>query len=136
MVKISRVLVEKIIKQAQTHLPIECCGIMGGYVREGFTEIMEVYPMVNLDNSPEHFSMDPQEQFRVFKELRSKGLKLVGNYHSHPETPARPSQEDIRLAYDSQAVYMILSLASEEPVLKAFKIKDGQSSELELNLYE
>jgi len=46
----------------------------------------------------------------------------LGNFHSHPSTPARPSMEDIRLAYDPSASYLILSLAEEVPVLKAFGI--------------
>ena len=44
--------------------------------------------------------MDPKEQLKAIKDMRANGLTPLGNWHSHPETPARPSQEDIRLAYD------------------------------------
>ena len=42
--------------------------------------------------------------------------------------------EDIRLAMDPTASYLILSLAENEPVLRAFRIQVGQVSQEELNL--
>jgi proteasome lid subunit RPN8/RPN11 len=46
-------------------------------------------------------------------------------YHSHPASPARPSQEDIRLAFDPSINYIIVSLVSPEPDLRAFLIRNG-----------
>lgn len=132
MIKISRLHVENIIKQAKDHLPIECCGVLAGYIHDESAEVIEIYPMTNIDNSPEHFSLDPKEQFEVYQDIKGKGLKLLGNYHSHPMTPARPSAEDIRLAYDPKAFYTIISLASDQPVIKCFKIIDGQPSEIQV----
>jgi proteasome lid subunit RPN8/RPN11 len=53
-------------------------------------------------------------------------------YHSHPATPARPSEEDINLAYDPDLRYIIISLAGEEPVVNAFRIINGAVSGEEL----
>jgi len=58
--------------------------------------------------------------------MRANGFVPLGNFHSHPATPARLSEEDIRLAYDSKASYLILSLAEESPVLKAFSVAGGE----------
>lgn len=70
--------------------------------------------------------MDPKEQFAAVKDIRSKGRELLGNFHSHPESPSRPSEEDIRLAYDSKIHYLILSLMEEgNPVLNSFHIEKG-----------
>ena len=109
MIKISRSHVERIIKQAQEHFPIECCGILAGMTDEDSINITEIYPMTNVDESPEHFSLDPREQFEVYYAIRDNGLKMLGNYHSHPASPARPSQEDIRLAYNPDGIYIIIS---------------------------
>ena len=57
---------------------------------------------------------DPKEHLASIKDIRAKGLKPLGNWHSHPESPSRPSQEDKRLAYDSSASYLILSLQERE----------------------
>ncbi|MFZ5641238.1 MAG: M67 family metallopeptidase [Bacillota bacterium] len=136
MIKISRGHVECIIQQAREHLPVECCGILAGRVEGESIEVVDVYSMTNVDQSPEHFSLDPEEQFKVYYVIREKGLKLLGNYHSHPASPARPSQEDIRLAYDPEAVYMILSLQEEIPVLRAFRIQNGEYAEILLEIEE
>ena len=79
--------------------------------------------------------MDQREQLQAVKDMRSLHYEQLGNFHSHPETPSRPSQEDIRLAYDSKASYLILSLQEEEqPVLKAFQIKNKNVFEEEIRV--
>ena len=66
--------------------------------------------MTNIDNEPDHFSFEPKEQFAAVKDARNQGLSLMAVYHSHPETPARPSQEDLRLLKDPNMIYVIVSL--------------------------
>ncbi len=118
---------QKILEHARTGLPNEACGLLGGYTKEdGSQVITDVYLLRNVDESREHFSMDPKEQFAAVKDIRSKGRELLGNFHSHPESPSRPSEEDIRLAYDSKIHYLILSLMEEgNPVLNSFHIEKG-----------
>lgn len=75
--------------------------------------------------------LDPKEQLAAVKDMRANGFAPLGNWHSHPESPSRPSDEDKRLAYDSKASYLILSLMDKnEPVLNSFKI-EGESAEKE-----
>ena len=71
----------------------------------------------------------------AIKDMRKEGLKPLGNWHSHPESPSRPSVEDIKLAYDSKASYMILSLMAENPVLNSFHIEDGQYEKEDLRIF-
>jgi len=132
MVTISQKHLDQIIFQAQAELPNECCGMLAGTVQDGIGDIAEIYPLTNIDHSPEHFSLDPKEQFQVLRTARECGLILLGNYHSHPETPSRPSLEDIRLAHDPKAIYMIVSLMDKIPVLKCFSIQNGEYTELPL----
>lgn len=117
---------QSILSQALRDAPIESCGYLLGTDKETATEN---YPMTNVDHSDEHFSFDPKEQFAVLKYARQKGLKIVGNWHSHPASPSRPSQEDLRLAFDPSILYFILSLAGEQPVLNAFRIEQGEVKE-------
>lgn len=74
--------------------------------------------------------MNLKEQLSAVKDIRKNGLIPLGNWHSHPATPSRPSEEDKCLAYDRNAIYMILSMAEKEPVLNAFHI-DGAASRKE-----
>ena len=82
--------------------------------------------MKNVDQSPEHYSFDPQEQFKTVREARANGFELCAVYHSHPETPARPSEEDIKLAFDPHISYVIVSLADRKEEVKSFRITDGR----------
>lgn len=124
-----------ILKHAFEGLPNEACGLIGGIIENEIKIVKEVYLLRNLDESNEHFSMDPMEQLASVKDLRKKGYLLFGNFHSHPETPSRPSEEDIRLAYDSNASYLILSLQyKEQSVLKAFHISSGIVTEEAIEL--
>ena len=102
-----------IVRHARKTAPIEDCGLIGGRIDEATGEkfVEKVFFLTNTDHSEEHFSLDPKEQFAAVKELRAQGLDLLGNWHSHPASPSRPSEEDKRLAYDSRASYFILSLS-------------------------
>ena len=123
---ITEIAYQSILAQAQKDAPIESCGYLLGPDKETATEN---YPMTNIDHSEEHFSFDPKEQFAVLKYARQNGLEIVGNWHSHPASPSRPSEEDKRLAYDPNILYFILSLAAEQPVLNAFRIVGGEVKE-------
>lgn len=125
-VSITETAYQSILAQAQKDAPVESCGYLLGPDKETATEN---YPMTNIDHSEEHFSFDPKEQFAVLKYARTNGLKIVGNWHSHPASPSRPSEEDKRLAYDPNILYFILSLAEETPVLNAFRIVGGEVTE-------
>ncbi|VAW23448.1 hypothetical protein MNBD_BACTEROID01-2819 [hydrothermal vent metagenome] len=130
-VNIKEQVIERIVAHAEKEAPIEACGYLAG--KDGV--ITKHYELTNVDNSPEHFSFDPEEQFNVLKQARNEGLEIMANYHSHPATPARPSQEDIRLAYDPGISYFIVSLAGN-PKIKSFKIKNGVVTQQKIELIE
>ena len=119
--KIPGNIFEQMVEQAKVEAPIEACGILAG--KDG--QVERLYKMTNVDQSSDHFMMAPEEQFKVVKDIRSDGLEMLAIYHSHPETPARPSAEDIRLALTPDVIYVIVSLQNSEPAIKGFIIEDG-----------
>ena len=119
----------ELIEAAKEDAPIEACGLLAG--KDG--EVTKFYRLTNADKSAEHYTMIPEEQFAAIKDMRKEGLKMLAVWHSHPETPARMSEEDIRLAYTPDTLYTILSLADpEQPVLKGFEMIDGKPQEAEI----
>ncbi|MEE1313638.1 MAG: M67 family metallopeptidase [Lachnospiraceae bacterium] len=133
MITISKDNYQKIVDHAIAELPNEACGLVAGTVDGVDKHIEKVYLLTNIDHSNEHFSLNPKEQLAAIKDMRSLGYVPLGNWHSHPETPSRPSEEDKRLAYDRNASYLILSLMEQEkPVLHSFHIEglDVQKEEL------
>jgi proteasome lid subunit RPN8/RPN11 len=136
MISLSRENYEKMVAHARAELPNEACGLLAGLLEEDGKKVLEVYLLTNTDHSNEHFSLDPKEQLTAIKDMRARGLRPLGNWHSHPESPSRPSEEDKRLAYDSSASYMILSLMEKEPVLNSFQIIERKDVQKEVLVIE
>ena len=128
MLILSKQIVDGLIDHAKNGLQEEVCGYLAG----NDSTVTQQFRLTNIDHSPEHFSFDPAEQFQVVREARKLGLEILTNYHSHPETPARPSDEDIRLAYDPNISYIIVSLAGELPDVKSFRIHNGEVEKEEI----
>ncbi|MDR2463116.1 MAG: M67 family metallopeptidase [Verrucomicrobiales bacterium] len=131
MLKIPENIYGELVARAREGAPLEICGYLAGGA-DG--EVKTHYPLTNTDASAEHFSFDPKEQFAAFKDATARGQRLIVCYHSHPATPARPSAEDIKLAYDPNISYVIISLSAAEPVVKSFKIKAGTVTNEEIEI--
>ena len=130
--KIEKHVIDEMIAQAQQDAPNETCGYLLG-TADG--TVTENYWMENIDHSPEHFSFAPRDQFAALKYARNKGLKILANWHSHPASPSRPSQEDLRLANDPTIRYAILSL-HEGIHLNSFAIRNGEVVNKEIHPLE
>lgn len=131
LITINRSDFDKIFEHSVSEAPNEACGLIAGIDTDKGREIRKVYILTNIDHTNEHFTIDPKEQLAAIKNMRAEGLKPLGNWHSHPESPSRPSEEDKRLANDSRASYLILSLMEKDnPVLNAFHIEtiDGEKT--------
>lgn len=126
MLKVTKEVIKQIKKIALNALPNEGCGYLAG----NNNTITHCYELTNTDHSPEHFSFDPREQFETLKDAQQKGLDIIANFHSHPETPARPSEEDIRLAFDPDIYYGIISLADNDHPLNFYQIKASQVTQV------
>jgi len=131
--EISAYVFEQMLEQAKAQVPIEVCGILAG----NDSKVEKLYKMTNVDNSSNHFMMEPKEQFTVVKNIRSADLEMLAIYHSHPETPARPSAEDIRLALTPDVIYVIVSLQDAKvPAVKGFFIEDGTVTEVPVKVLQ
>lgn len=111
MVRIKKDLLKEIAQQGRDEFPNEACGYLTGASLDSLDQRI---PLTNVDASPEHFTLDPREQFDALKQARTSGRKLLVVYHTHPETPARMSEEDIRLANDPHVHYLIYSLLEKQ----------------------
>jgi len=128
MVAIERRYVEQMIAQAKEEAPYEACGIIAG--QEG--RPVKLYRTANAEQSTTTYRLEPEEQYRIFLEMEEKGWELWAIYHSHPAFPPYPSARDIEQAYFPESLYLIVSLAQEEPEIRAFKIVEGEVREEEL----
>ena len=120
---------DEIVKHARAEVPNECCGLLAG--KNG--SVLEVFRCDSTEKSPYRYYLDPKDQIRVMREMDRKGWELVGIYHSHTHTEAFPSKTDVELAFYPEALYFIVSLHDRHaPVIRAFRITDGQIAEEEV----
>jgi proteasome lid subunit RPN8/RPN11 len=115
---------EALVAHAREDAPNECCGWVRG--REGVLD--GVFRSENERASPYGYSLDPKSLLAAFNAAED-GYE-VGIYHSHPRSPAEPSQTDINLAESPEYTYLIVSLAdADRPSVRAWRIAEGRVDE-------
>jgi [CysO sulfur-carrier protein]-S-L-cysteine hydrolase len=125
------VLYKEIVEHGLREFPNECCGLIAA--QDGVPT--KVHTMKNADASPVTYRLDGLEQLHVFDEMDEDGLELWAIYHSHTHSEAYPSDTDTRLAFYPDSFYLLLSLTDREnPLLRAFRIVEGEVTEEELTI--
>jgi len=120
MINISEQLLKNIREHGVRDYPYECCGLLLGRYEADAKVVNETYPISNAREESakrNRFLIEPAELMRGEKYARSKQFEVVGFYHSHPDSPARPSQYDLEHAWPTYS-YIIVSTS------------DGQSGDL------
>jgi proteasome lid subunit RPN8/RPN11 len=131
MLRIDDVLLKEMAEHGLREFPNEACGLLAG--RDG--EPVRFFAMKNLDASPVSYRLDPKEQLHVFDAMDDEGMDLLGIFHTHTHSEAYPSETDTKLAFYPDAYYLVMSLSDREhPVLRAFRILEGEITEEELKV--
>jgi [CysO sulfur-carrier protein]-S-L-cysteine hydrolase len=120
---ISKAHWDALVEHAKADAPNECCG----YARARDGRVEEVFRAENTRHSPYGYDFG-FEALKAVNDLDDEGFEVVV-YHSHPKSPAEPSQTDINLAQYPHWLWLIVSLADEEPVVRAWRIADGKVDE-------
>jgi len=129
--KISQSLIDEMVAHAREDLPNECCGMVGGSGEEA-TRVIRV---ANAAASPLRYEMDPQGQYNALKEIEDGGGELLAIYHSHTKSAAYPSQTDVNQAVAwPEQTYLIVSLAEDEPDVKAYLLTDLRIADVALDV--
>jgi len=115
----------EVFAHARETNPDECCGLVGGS-NEG--RVVNIYRLRNIAPAPLiSYEAAPEELFAAQRLMRDRGEQLLAIYHSHPRsTEPLPSDTDVRLAYYPETFYLIIGLAGDQPVLRAFHISEKE----------
>lgn len=131
LVRVRAAVLEELLAAVRREPELECCGLLAG--RDGVISL--ALPARNALASATAFEIAPRELFALFRRIRAEGLELLGIYHSHPRGENSPSPRDIAGAFYPSAAYFILSSLLDAPQpIRAFRILEGQVSELTLQL--
>lgn len=117
---------ESIVNHCKKEYPLEACGLLVGEGRK----VKQIFPMNNVKNSNSEYLIDPEQQFKAFRRIWREKKKLLGIYHSHPQSEAFPSVKDKKMAFYPEVIYIIVSLQNfSSPEMRGFRIKDGKVTE-------
>jgi len=127
-----RQLVNRILSQAQSSPDAEICGLItskGG-------RPLRCISVPNVSNKPQHlFAMDPGRQIDALRRMREQGEQLFGIYHSHPHSPAQPSDKDLRQVGYPDALYIIVSLNTRGVLeMRGFRLCEDKAVQVQLEI--
>lgn len=111
---------------------MECCGLLTG--RGG--AISDVIAARNAAENPAtRYEIAPKVLIPLLREIRESGDELLGIYHSHPRSENFPSPRDVEMAaYPAVAYFIFSPLVPPDKSLRAFSIRDGVVTELEIEI--
>ncbi len=128
--KFTQSQIDEIVAHAREDVPNECCGLVSS--KDGAAKT--VYRAINAAASPLRYEIDSRDYLRIYKLIDEADEDVGAIYHSHTRSAAYPSQTDINLALWPDALYIIVSLAADEPDVKAFSIVDRKVEEVALQI--
>jgi len=89
---------QRMVDHARAAYPDECCGAMLGSLANGSKRVTVALPLENISHGPRQsrYELRPEDLLAADREARSRGLDLVGIYHSHPDCGAYFSETDLK----------------------------------------
>lgn len=112
-------IAEKQLAEIREHgvrdYPYECCGLLLGHFEADRKLVTETYPISNAREESakrNRFLITPEELMKGERYARQHDLEVVGFYHSHPDSPAVPSQYDLEHAWPTYS-YIIVSTSAD-----------------------
>ena len=119
---IARQALETIAAHAREALPAECCGVLLGTVHK----IVEAVRTRNLSEDPNRYGLDPKGHIDARRAARTRGLEVVGFYHSHAHSEPEPSIADLAEATYPGHLYVIVRPRADGANVRVFRFeKEG-----------
>lgn len=133
MILLSKAALVGIVGHCLDAEPLEACGLLTGWPDrtgcEGQARIAEFYPAENTSASARIYEVEPRALMAADRQAELAGKQLIGVYHSHTHTEAKPSPTDIAHAPDPEWHYVLVSLRDTDPSFRSWKIANGKTTE-------
>jgi proteasome lid subunit RPN8/RPN11 len=127
---IRKKFLDSMVAHALEGYPLEACGLLAGTESgDGTAQVHSLHPTENVAASARVYEVDPRGMLRADREAEAAGHQLIGVYHSHTHTDAKPSPTDIAQAPDPGWHYVLVSLRDVHPSVRSWRIRDGETEE-------
>ena len=134
MLRFPRELLERMVAHCLDGYPLEACGLIAGGDDGGVATVRALFPADNAARSARVYEVSPRDMLRADREAEGAVASLIGVYHSHTHTEAKPSPTDVRQAPDPDWHYVLVSLRDSHPSVRSWTIREGRMSEEEVHL--
>ena len=128
MLRLTADVRRQMVEHCLAALPEEGCGLLGG-TSDDPADATVCYPTRNMEASARLYTVDPLQHLKADRDAESRGLAIIGVFHSHTHTEAYPSPTDVAQAPDPAWHYVLVSLKYADPVVRSFRIVDGAVEE-------
>jgi proteasome lid subunit RPN8/RPN11 len=123
---LARKFYDAMVAQALAERPNECVGLLAGVKEEegGAVRVLERYPLDNESETPTtEYRSEGKLLARAWRDIRERGMEIVGIYHSHPTSSPVPSGKDLKQNYyGDEVVHFIVSLTTDPPVVRGWHL--------------
>ena len=130
MIRLDEKQIDEIRAHGVRDYPYECCGLLLGRYEADAKTVRETYPISNAREESakrNRFLIAPEELMRGERYARDRDLEVVGFYHSHPDSPAVPSQYDLEHAWPTYSYIIVSTRASEATDLFSWEQEPDRS---------
>ena len=115
---------------AERDYPHECGGMLIGHFSEDRNTVVETFPLENAREEEARHNrvlILPKDVLRAERHARERKLDVIGYYHSHPESPAVPSQYDLDHALPVWSYVIASVLEGKVADVRSWVMEDDRS---------
>jgi proteasome lid subunit RPN8/RPN11 len=116
---------------ADKEKPNESCALLLGTENGGKSKVENVFLTKNIDQSPVNFTISAEQRLEADKMEKELQLKIIGIFHSHPDSQAYPSITDKKFMDLNPVVWIIFSGISKD--FKAY-VLESEISEIPIEI--
>jgi proteasome lid subunit RPN8/RPN11 len=98
-----------LLDHSQKEEPNESCAILYGDKNNETYTVKEIWLTENIDSSPKEFTLSPEQTFEMYQKEKEMDLKIIGIFHSHPNSEACPSNTDKKFMKNNSYAWIIYS---------------------------
>ena len=99
-----------ILDELEANRPFEACGVLVGGEEEDVVTVQSVVSIKNSKRTERSFELDPTEFYKVWNIAEKEGFDIVGVYHTHPLSSAKPSDWDKKTMLDASGIWVIAGI--------------------------
>lgn len=99
---------------ADNETPNESCAILFGTEDEKEIKVEKIFLTENIEKSPVNFTISAEQRLEADKMERELELKIIGIFHSHPDSNAYPSSTDKKFMELNPVIWIIFSGTSRD----------------------